>query len=75
MTGLPPVRSTLRRRPVWDRVVLGGIEAMTSWLMSGAEVSDDDLHDMRQLRIRLRAFDQALDARERAAGAVLEEVE
>ena len=70
MTGLPPIRSTLRRRPVWDRVVLGGIENLTQWLMSGAEVSDDDLADMRALRLRLRAFDQALEARERAAGEV-----
>lgn len=70
MSGLPPIRSTLRRRPVWDRVVLGGIENLTQWLMSGAEVSDDDLADMRALRLRLRAFDQALDARERAAGEV-----
>ena len=70
MSGLPPIRSTLRRRPVWDRVVLGGIENLTQWLMSGAEVSDDDLADMRALRLRLRAFDHALDARERAAGEV-----
>ena len=68
MTGLPRVHSTLRRRPVWDRVLLGGIENMTQWLMSGAEVSADDLADMRALRLRLRAFDQALEARERAAG-------
>jgi hypothetical protein len=70
MTGLPPIRSTLRRRPVWDRVLLGGIENMTAWLMGGAEVSADDLADMRALRLRLRAFDQALEARERAAGEV-----
>lgn len=73
MTGLPPIRSSLRRRPVWDRVLLGGIESMTQWLMSGAEVSEDDLSDMRALRMRLKAFDQALAARERAAGVVLEE--
>lgn len=74
MTGLPPVRSNLRRRPVWDRMVLGGIEAVTSWLMSGAEVSEEDLSDMRALRMRLTAFNQALEARERAAG-IVEEVE
>lgn len=73
MTGLPRIQSTLRRRPVWDRVILGGIEGLTQWLMSGAECGEDDLHDMRQLRIRLRAFDQALEARERAAGALTEE--
>lgn len=68
MTGLPRVHSTLRRRPVWDRVLLGGIENLTSWLMSGSEVTDDDLRDLRALRARLRGFDMALDARERAAG-------
>lgn len=73
MTGLPRVHSTLRRRPVWDRMVLGGVESLTQWLMSGAECSEEDLHDMRALRARLRAFDQALDARERAAGIVIEE--
>lgn len=73
MTGLPRVQSTLRRRPVWDRMVLGGVESLTQWLMSGADCSEEDLHDMRQLRIRLRAFDQALDARERAAGMLIEE--
>lgn len=74
MNGLPRVKSTLRQRAVWDRVVLGGIEAMTQWLMSGAEVSEDDLADMRALRMRLMAFNQALEARERAAG-IVEEVE
>jgi len=68
MTGLPRVHSTLRRRPVWDRVLLGGLENMTQWLMSGAEVSADDLSDMRALRSRLQGFANALDARERAAG-------
>ena len=68
MTGLPRVHSTLRRRPVWDRVLLGGLENMTQWLMSGAEVSADDLADMRALRSRLQGFANALEARERAAG-------
>jgi len=73
MTGLPRIQSTLRRRPVWEYVLLGGIERLTERLMSGAECSEEDLHDMRALRLRLRAFDQALDARERAAGTVIEE--
>jgi hypothetical protein len=47
---------------------LGGIENMTEWLMRGDEVSEADLQDMRALRQRLRAFDTALEARERAAG-------
>ena len=68
MTGLPRVHSTLRRRPVWDLVMLGGIEKLTERLMSGAEFGPDDLSDMRALRQRLRAFDAALDARERVAG-------
>jgi len=68
MNGLPRVHSTLRRRPVWDRVLLGGIENMTQWLMSGAEVTADDLSDMRALRSRLQGFANALEARERAAG-------
>ena len=72
MTGLPRVNSTLRRRPVWDRVILGGIESMTQWLMAGAEVSEDDLRDMRALRARLRGFEMALEARERAAGVIIE---
>lgn len=73
MTGLPRVSSTLRRRPVWDRVILGGIESLTQWLMSGAEVTEEDLRDMRALRARLRGFEMALDARERAAGVMIEE--
>jgi hypothetical protein len=75
MTGLPSVRSNIRRRPVWDRVLLGGIENLTSWLMSGQEVSEDDLHDLRALRARLRGFETALEARERAAGIVIEDEE
>lgn len=75
MTGLPRVHSTLRKRPVWDLVLLGGIERLTERLMSGAEFSADDLSDMRALRQRLRAFDQALEARERAAGIPQEEQE
>jgi hypothetical protein len=66
--GLPRIQSALRRRPVWDIVTLGGIEKLTERLMSGADFSADDLSDMRALRQRLRAFDMALEARERAAG-------
>ncbi len=75
MTGLPPITSTIRRRAVWDMVLLGGIERMPERLMGGAEMSEDDLADMRALRARLRAFDRALEARERAAGIVIEEIE
>lgn len=75
MTGLPRVTTNLRRRAVWDYVLLGGIERLTERLMSGAEFSEDDLRDMRALRARLRGFENALDARERAAGIVMEEEE
>lgn len=68
MTGLPRVHRTTRRRPVWDRFVLGGIERLTEWLMSGDEVSEADLDDLRDLRNRTRAFENALTARENAAG-------
>lgn len=68
MTGLSRISPTSRRRPVWDHVLLGGIERLTERLMSGVEFSEDDLSDMRNLRQRLRAFDRALEARERAQG-------
>jgi hypothetical protein len=64
-----------RRRPVWDFVILGAIERMTEWLMRGDAINDDDLADMMALRQRLRAFDAALTAREKAAGIVLEKIE
>ena len=73
MTGLPRIQTTYRKRPVWDMVLLGGIERLTERLMSGAEFSEEDLRDMRALRARLRGFEQALDARERAAGVVMED--
>lgn len=75
MSGLPRIQTTYRRKPVWDMVLLGGIERLTERLMSGAEFTDDDLTDMQALRRRLQAFSNALDARERAAGIVMEEEE
>ena len=75
MTGLPRVQSTVRRRMVWEALILGGIERLTEKLMSGDEIPEADLADMMALRQRLRAFDNALTARERAAGIVLEEAE
>ena len=68
MTGLPRVHRTTRRRPVWEKFVLGGLERLTEWLMSGDEVTDADLDDLRDLRSRARAFDNALTQRENAAG-------
>lgn len=73
MTGLPRVQSTVRRRMIWETVVLGGVERLTEKLMSGDEIPEADLTDMIALRQRLRAFDSALTARERAAGIVLED--
>lgn len=73
--GLPRVSSTVRRRMVWEMMILGGVERLTEWLMKGDEVTDADLQDLIALRQRLRAFDAALTARERAAGVVLEETE
>lgn len=73
--GLPRVSPTTRKRMVWEMMILGGVERLTEWLMKGDEVTDADLQDLIALRQRLRAFDAALTARERAAGAVLEETE
>lgn len=75
MTGLPRVPSSIRHRLVWQVVILGALERLTEWLMRGDEVSDADLQDLIALRQRLRAFDAALTARERAAGVVLEDTE
>ena len=75
MIGLSRIQTTTRRRPVWDAVLLGGIERLTERLMRGDEFSDDDLKDMQALRRRLQAFSQALDARERAEGIVMEDEE
>ena len=72
MNGLPRVTTNLRRRAVWDMVLLGGIERLTERLMSGAEFTESDLADMQALRRRLQAFSNALDARERAAGIVMD---
>ena len=75
MTGLPRIQTTYRRKPVWETVLLGGIERLTERLMSGAEFTEEDLTDMQALRRRLQAFSNALDVRERAAGIVMEEEE
>lgn len=75
MNGLPRVPSTVRRRLVWEAVILGGLERLTERLMSGDEIPEADLQDMIALRQRLRAFDAALTRREQAAGVVLEDME
>lgn len=68
MQGLPQIPNTYSRRLIWEYAVLWPIERMTEHLRSGSFVNEDDLADMRLLRQRLRAFDAALEARERAAG-------
>lgn len=68
MQGLPQTNSSRTKRAVWEIAVLWPIERLTEHLRSGAFVPEDDLHDMYALRQRLRAFDMALEARERAAG-------
>lgn len=75
MSGLPRVPSNVRRRLVWEAVVLGGLERLTERLMSGDEIPETDLQDMIALRQRLRAFDRALTARETAAGITDEVIE
>lgn len=72
---IPASKPMNRRRPVWDFILLGGIERLTEWLMRGDAINDDDLKDLIALRQRLRAFDAALSAREKAAGIVLEDEE
>jgi hypothetical protein len=63
MTGLPRVPSTLRRRLVWEHMLLGGLERLTDALRRGDEFLETDLHDMRALDMRLHAFSDALAAR------------
>ena len=71
MTGLPRVPSTLRRRPIWERMTLQPLERMTEWVMSGDEISADDLKDMKALVQRAAALGRAIEARE----AVIERIE
>lgn len=73
MPTLPEIPSTRRRRAIWEIFVLGGIERITEHLMRGHEIPDADWSDLNALRQRLRGLDKALDARERAAGAVIED--
>lgn len=76
MTGLPKAPSTLRRRLVWETMIIGGVERLTDNLRRGDEFSDADLTDMQSLQRRLSAFSDALNARvesARAQGALIEE--
>ncbi len=64
MTGLPRVSDQTRPRDAWALVVCGGIERLTDALRRGDAFDEQSLHDMRALRNRLTAFDQALAMRE-----------
>ena len=75
MSSLPAVPSSRRPRPVLDTFVFGGIERLTEHLMRGNEIPEADWADLRMLCQRFKALENALDARERAAGAVLEDDE
>jgi hypothetical protein len=63
MPGLPKAPSTVRRRLVWETMIIGGLERLTDSLRRGDEFSDADLHDMRALDMRLHAFSAALAQR------------
>jgi len=69
MTGLPRVPSTLRRRLVWEVMLVGGLERLTDSLRRGDEFSEADLADMNALAMRLDAFRLALEARKQQAAA------
>lgn len=73
MTHLPQTPSSRTKRAIWEMLILWPIERLTEHLRSGAFVPEDDLQDMYALRQRLRAFDMALEARERAAGVYNDE--
>ena len=73
--GLPKAPSSLRRRLVWETMILGGVERMTESLRRGDEFTDGDLHDMQALAMRLSAFNAALAMRietARAQGELIE---
>jgi hypothetical protein len=64
MTGLPRMKETVRPRDAWALLVCGGVERLTEALRRGDPFDEQSLCDMRDLRNRLNAFDNALAARE-----------
>jgi hypothetical protein len=64
MKGLPRAESIVSPRDCWNITVLGGIERLTESLRRGDPHSAQSLADMRELRNRLKAFSDALEARE-----------
>jgi hypothetical protein len=76
MPGLPKAPSTVRRRLVWETMIIGGLERLTDSLRRGDEFSDADLRDMQALDMRLHAFSAALAQRieqARAQGELIED--
>lgn len=73
--GLPKAPSTLRRRLVWETMIVGGIERLTDSLRRGDEFTDADLRDMQSLDRRLGAFSDALASRIAQAAAQGELIE
>jgi hypothetical protein len=76
MPGLPKAPSTLRRRLIWEVMIIGGVERLTDSLRRGDEFSDADLRDMQALDMRLSAFSAALAQRveqARAQGELIED--
>jgi len=73
--GLPKAPSTVRRRLVWETMIIGGLERLTDSLRRGDEFSDGDLKDMQALDMRLNAFSDALAQRVMQANAQGELIE
>ncbi len=72
---LPRAADTSRPRDCWAIMVLGGVERLTEALRRGDAFDRQSLADMRELRRRLGAFEQALTLREREAGLTEELLE
>jgi hypothetical protein len=71
---IPRSASTLKRRPVLEKFVFGGIEHITEWVMrSYDDISDEDERDIEQLIARVKALERAIEARKRAAGQLVED--
>ncbi len=72
VTGLPRVPRLSRPRSPWAIFVLGGMERLTRSLMEGDEFDEEALNDMHSLAMRASAFMNALEARKRVSGVVVE---
>lgn len=66
------VRATTRRRPVWDRLLVGGVHRLTEWVMSGDEITAADLADLKDFTRAAQALGRAIEARETREQQVLE---